>query len=162
MPQVLACQYLLLFCAYVTSVHPVQLAVAIDPCVATRITCTRLVTHSHVLVSHDALNYASKLTRSHIFIFHFCGETGIPDRRRFFVAEFLCFLWNRGQNACFFVDGVRWSQIGFVATGALSRGCGSHLGLPTRLRPCAIALWQRLRVYACDAAPPILLPSLLL
>jgi hypothetical protein len=31
----------------------------------------------------------------------------------------------------FFVDGVRLPQIGFVATGALSRGCGPHLGSPT-------------------------------
>jgi hypothetical protein len=59
----------------------------------------------------------------------------IPYRRRFVVAEFLCSLWNRDQNtfesSVFFVDGVRLSQIGFVATGALSRGCGSHLGFPT-------------------------------
>jgi hypothetical protein len=35
------------------------------------------------------------------------------------------------RKQCFFVDGVRLSQIGFVVTGALSRGCGSHLGFPT-------------------------------
>jgi hypothetical protein len=35
------------------------------------------------------------------------------------------------RKQCFFVDGVRLSQIGFVAAGALTRGCGSHLGFPT-------------------------------
>jgi hypothetical protein len=51
----------------------------------------------------------------------------------FLVAEFLCSLWSRDKNpfkAVVFVDGVRLSQIRFVATGALSR----------RLLPGVVAL----------------------
>jgi hypothetical protein len=43
------------------------------------------------------------------------------------------------SKAVFFVDGVRLSQVGVVATGALIRGCGSHLGF-LGSHDCVLAL----------------------
>jgi hypothetical protein len=59
----------------------------------------------------------------------------VPYRRRYFCCGVSLFFVEQGpkyiRKQCLFVDDVRLSQIGFVATGALSRGWSSYLGLPT-------------------------------